>query len=94
MIVNSHDPDHCVFHGDAEREALVGALRRLDGVAGDHGVAPQGVWMARVAHEVYALVDAPNAHAVEEAIIAAGLPGITRSRVIPVMAAADVVGAE
>lgn len=92
MIVNSHDPDHCVFHGEADRKALVGALKQFEAKAPEYEVQPQGTWMARTAHDVYLLVDAPHAHAVEETLIAAGLPAITRSKVIPVMAAADVLG--
>jgi hypothetical protein len=94
MILNNHDPQDCVFRGDAESVALKGALRRFEEVAAAHDVVPQGTWMARTAHEVFALVDAPHAHAVEEALIAAGLPGLSRSRIVPIVAASEVLGAE
>jgi hypothetical protein len=94
MIVNSHDPQDCVFRGDAESLAMKGALRRFDEVAREHGVVPQGTWMSRAAHEIFLLVEAPNVHVIEEILIGADLVGLTRSRVLPVLPAADVLGGD
>ena len=40
------------------------------------------------------LVDAPNAHAIEEALLAAGLVGRTHSRVLPVVALDDAMNTD
>ncbi len=92
MIVNTHNPQDCVFRGDAESEAMRGALRRFHSVAREHGVEPQGTWMSRAAHEIFLLVEAPNVHAIEEILVDAGLVGLTRSQVLPVLPSADVIG--
>lgn len=92
MIVNTHDPQDCVFRGDVESVAMKGALRQFEEVAATHGVVPQGTWMSRSAHEIFLLVDAPNVHVIEEILIGAGLVGLTRSRVLPVLPAAEVLG--
>ena len=92
MIVNTHDPQDCVFRGERESDALKGALRRLEEAGREHGVTPQGSWMARTAHEVFLLVDAPSSQAIEESLIGAGLAGLTRSRILPVLLASEVLG--
>lgn len=94
MIVNTHDPQDCVFRGDAESLAMKSALKRFNEVAVKHGVVPHGTWMSRAAHEIFLLVDAPNAHTIEDILVSAGLVGLTHSRVLPVLPAADVLGAD
>jgi len=92
MIVNTHNPQDCVFRGDTESEAMRGALRRFHEVARERGIEPQGTWMSRAAHEIFLLVEAPTVHAIEEILVDAGLVGLTRSQVLPVLPAADVIG--
>jgi hypothetical protein len=50
----------------------------------------KGSWVNRGAHEVFVLVDAPNAHVIEEALLSAGLVGRTHSRVLSVVATDEV----
>ena len=42
--------------------------------------------MNRGAHEIFVLIDASNAHVIEEALLGAGLVGRTHSRVLSVVA--------
>ena len=85
MIVNTHNAESCACRGKDEEVVLAGGFERLGEAAKEAGLAIQGWWVNRAAHEVFVLVDAPNGHAVEDALLAAGLVGRTHSRVLPVV---------
>lgn len=90
MVVNTHNPESCAFRGQDEGRILSDAFDRLDQQAAEQGAMVKGSWVNRGAHEIFVLVDAPNAHVVEEALLGAGLVGRTHSRVLSVMATEDV----
>jgi hypothetical protein len=84
MLVNTHNPESCAYRGEAEDEALVGALEAIKSQAPEHGLEWRGSWVNRTAHEIFMLVDAPNGHVIEQAMVAAGLVGRTHTRILPV----------
>ena len=90
MVVNSHNPESCAFRGQDEGRILSDAFDRLDDQAAEQGAMVKGSWVNRGAHEIFVLVDAPNAHVIEEALLGAGLVGRTHSRVLSVVATEDV----
>lgn len=90
MVVNSHNPESCAFRGQDEGRILSDAFDRLDEQAAEQGAMVKGSWVNRGAHEIFVLVDAPNAHVIEEALLGAGLVGRTHSRVLSVMATEEV----
>lgn len=87
MIVNTHNPESCAFRGDEEGEILRGAFDRFGSTEG--GLQVKDSWVNRAAHEIFVLVDAPNAHVIEEALLDAGMVGRTHTRILPVIAAED-----
>jgi uncharacterized protein with GYD domain len=90
MIVNTHDPESCAFRSEADAAATVGAFDRFEQTAPEHGIEIKGSWINRPAHEAFVLVDAPDAHAVDTAVVASGLVGRTHTRVLAVVPTADV----
>ena len=90
MVVSTHNPESCAFRGQEEGRILSGAFDRLDEQAIEQGASVKGSWVNRGAHEIFVLVDAPNAHVIEEALLGAGLIGRTHSRVLSVVATEDV----
>lgn len=90
MVVNSHNPESCAFRGRDEGRILSDAFEQLDERSAEQGVTVKGSWVNRGAHEMFVLVDAPNAHVIEEALLRAGLIGRTHSRVLSVVVTADV----
>jgi hypothetical protein len=86
MIVNTHSPESCAFRGKEEEELLAGAIERLKDSAPEHGLAFEGWWVNRAAHEIFMLVDSTNGHAIEDALLDAGLVGRTHTRILPVVA--------
>jgi hypothetical protein len=90
MVVSTHNPESCAFRGQEEGRILSDAFERLDEQATEQGASVKGSWVNRAAHEIFVLVDAPNAHVIEEALLGAGLIGRTHSRVLSVVATEDV----
>jgi len=89
MIVSTHNPESCAFRGKEEEELLNHAGDEFEGSLPDRGLGMKGSWVNRAAHEIFMLIEAPNAHVIEEALLAAGLVGRTHSRVLPVVALED-----
>lgn len=89
MIVNTHSAESCAFRGKEEEELLVGSLDRLKDSAPETGLTFEGWWVNRASHEIFMLIDAPNGHAIEEALLAAGAVGRTHTRILPVVAVED-----
>ena len=94
MVVNSHNPESCAFRGDEEEQLLFGGLRKLKSTAPDKGVQVQGWWANRSGHEIFLLVEAPDPHTIEEALIAADLVGRTHTRILPVTPVDQLVGSD
>jgi len=90
MIVNTHSPESCAYRSEADAAATVGAFESFERIAPDHGVKIEGSWINRPAHEAFMLVDAPDAHAVDTALVESGLVGRTHTRVMAVVSTADV----
>jgi hypothetical protein len=94
MVVNTHSPQDCAFRGDEEEKLLSGAFDTFAGSNGEHQLEVKGSWVNRASHEVFVLVDAPHGHAIEQAMLAAGLVGRTHSRILPVVDTDDAMEIE
>jgi hypothetical protein len=91
MVVNTHAAESCAFRGEEEARHLETAFDRFTELAGDNGFEVRGSWINRPAHEAFLLVDAPDAHAIDELLVSAGLVGRTSTRVLSVVAIDDAV---
>ena len=89
MVVNTHVPEDCAFRGEQEDKVLRAAFDALESESTGSRVEVQGAWVNRAAHEIFILADAPDAHSVENALLAAGLVGRTHSRILPIVSAED-----
>lgn len=91
MVVNTHNAESCAFRGKEEDEILSGAIDRVGELADEFGVTAKASWVNRASHEIFFLIDAPSAHAIEELFVKAGLIGRTHTRILPVIATEDAV---
>jgi hypothetical protein len=89
MVVNTHHPESCAFRGKEEEEVLVGAFDEFKSSAPERGLSLKGSWVNRASHEIFILIDAPNSHLIEEALLKAGVVGRTHSRILPVVDVED-----
>jgi hypothetical protein len=66
------------------------ALDALGASGSTLGLTVDGFWINRSAHAFFILVDAPNAHVIDEALLQAGLVGRTHTEVFPVLTMEEV----
>jgi hypothetical protein len=90
MVVNTHNPESCAFRSEEDGAAVGGLLDGLNDAAAAEGAVVEGFWIDRAAHTFFILVEAPNAHAVDAAMLRAGFVGRTHSDIHPVMAPDEV----
>lgn len=88
MIVNTHNPESCSFRSEEHGEVLIGAFEKFIAAVDERDdLDLRGAWVNNACHQVFALVDAPDAHVFDEVMIETGLIGRTRTRVLAVMTA-------
>ncbi len=85
VLVNTHSAESCAFRSDENREALLPAFDRLGQAAEQHGSTVKDMWANMASHTIFALIEAPDAHAVDAAVRDAGLVGLTDSKVFAVV---------
>ena len=64
MVVMTHGPDTCAAVHPAEGEMARYAMAQKDAVSKKYQISIKGAWVDPPAHVFYLLVDAPNAHSV------------------------------
>lgn len=90
MVVNTHNAESCAFRGEEEGKILSDALDKFGEETPESVTEVRGSWINRSGHEFFMLVDAPNAHVIEETLVASGLLGRTHTRVLSVLPADEV----
>jgi hypothetical protein len=90
IVVNTHNPESCAFRSDEDAAVVGAALDGFADAAAAEGVEVEAFWIDRAAHTFFIVVEAPNAHAVDAAVVRAGLVGRTHSDIHPVLSAEEV----
>jgi uncharacterized protein DUF3303 len=90
MVVNTHNAESCGFRTEEDGTAMGAALDALGKSGSELGLAVDGFWINRSAHAFFILVDAPNAHVIDEALVKAGLVSRTHTEIFPVLTMEEV----
>ena len=69
MAVVTHGPDTCPIGSPEATEKAMAALGQMGEVAGKLGITMQGSWTNMPAHTLWFMLDAPNAHVVNQLMI-------------------------
>lgn len=69
MIVATHSPDNCPMNDAALAKKVLAQNQRIPQVSKKLGVTVQGSWTNMLGHITFMLVDAPNAHVLNEMAI-------------------------
>jgi len=93
LVVHTHDPQDCPFRGKDAAEPMIAALEAFVAQEPDRRIEVRDAWASRGSHEIFLLIEAPDAHAVEDALLASGLVARSHSRVLPVVLLADALRA-
>lgn len=89
MLVNVHNPESCAFRSEADDEALSPGFDRLESIAAERGAEMRDAWVNTGSHAIFVLLEAPNAHVIDEILREAGLTGRTHSQVYAVGSVKD-----
>jgi hypothetical protein len=81
MLVNTHSPDHCGFRTDEVGTVFRRGFERLGEIAKEKGATVQGTWVNTASHTIFVLLDAPNAHVIDQIVRDADLITHSESRV-------------
>ena len=92
MLVNTHTAESCGFRSDENREVLVGGIRGIADVAKQHGAIVVGSWINRAAHKFFVLIEAENAHVIDQIVVDCGWISHTDSNVYAVTDAETAAG--
>jgi hypothetical protein len=84
MIIATHTPDDCPMNDAALAKKVLAANRRIPQVSKKLGVTVKGSWTCMPAHMTFMLVDAPNAHVLNEMAIELQLMNWNTSVLYPV----------
>ena len=84
MLVNTHNPESCAFRSPEEEAALAPVFMNLGEVAQKRGATLHGSWVNPGSHTVFLLIDAANAHVIDEVVRESGLIGRTSTQVFAV----------
>lgn len=66
LVVATHGPETCAAVVPELREKALSAFQRMGEVTKALGITVQGAWTNMPGHTVYFLLDAPNAHVVNQ----------------------------
>ena len=83
MVIVRHTPESCP--GRPGNEAIHPCLQTMAELLGQRGVATRGRWADPPAHVNFLLLDAPNAHVIQEVLMESGVFGHTTAEVRPVL---------
>ena len=94
MVVNTHNPESCAFRSEDDEAALAPGFGQVARVAQERGAALQGSWVNTASHTIFLLIDAPNAHLIDEVIRESGLTGRTHTQVFAIQDTQALLDAE
>ena len=69
MVIVTHGPDTCPLAVSENRQKATTLGTRLNEVMTAHGITLQGAWTNVPGHASYSVLDAPNAHVINQALI-------------------------
>ena len=87
----SHDPGKCPGVALDIRDRVVMMATNMDDVLQSHGCAFQAGWVSKSAHLTFLVIEAPNGHALDDAIIDMGLAVWNTAAIYPVITLGEAV---
>ena len=85
MIKLDHSPQQCPGVSLEGRDRVLRMSETMSDVMQSHGCTFQGGWIGRSSHVAFALVDAPDAHSLDAALVDLGLAVWNTSSMFPVV---------
>ena len=91
MVVATQGPDTCPAVADGSKQKALAMGPKMEETSKAHGCAIQGGWVNRSNHISYLVMDAPNAHAVEDTLCELELPHWNTVAINPVITVEEAI---
>ena len=88
----SHGPEKCPGVALEIRDRVLRMNSTMTEVLQSHGCTLQGAWVSKSAHLTFMVLDAPNAHALDDAMVDLGLAVWNTTTTYPVITLEEAVG--
>ena len=92
MMSLSHTPQQCPGVATEIRDRVDTMFATMTDVLNSHGCTFQGGWDSKSAHMTFIVIDAPNAHALDDATVDLGLAVWNTATFYPVITLDEAVG--
>ena len=92
MMSLNHRPEQCPGVAIDIRDRVLRMASTMTEVLQTYGCTFQGGWVSKSAHLTFIVIDAPNAHAVDDAIVDLGLAVWNTATIYPVIPFQEAVG--
>ena len=92
MASLSHTPDKCPGVALEIRDRVLRMAATMNDVLQSHDCTFQGGWVSKSAHLTFIVLDAPNAHAADDAMVDLGLAVWNTAAIYPVITLDEAVG--
>ena len=92
MMSLSHTPQQCPGVDTAIRDRVMTMSATMTDVLKSHGCTFQGGWVSKSAHMTFMVIDAPNAHAVDDVTVDLGLAVWNTATFYPLITLDEAVG--
>ena len=83
MVIVRHTAESCP--GRPGNEAIHPCMNSMQELITEHGIGVVGRWADPAAHVNYLVLDAPNAHVIQEVMMSSGMAGHTTTDVRPIL---------
>ena len=91
FAVLNHTPESCPGVVNTVRDRVLTMSSTMDQVLKAHGCSFQGGWVSRSAHVTFLVIDGPDAHAVDAAMVDLGLAAWNTATTYPVITLEEAV---
>lgn len=81
----NHSPQQCPGVALEIRDRVLRMSQTLEQVMQGHGCTFQGGWVGKSSHMTFVVIDAPSAHAVDDALVDLGLAVWNTTTIYPVI---------
>ena len=85
MVELNHSPQQCPGVALEIRDRVLRMSETMEQVMQHHGCTFQGGWLGKSSHLTFVLIDAPSAHAVDDAMVDMGLAVWNTATIYPVI---------
>ncbi len=85
VMTANHGPDTCPAVNATSRETALAGGPKMDEAMRNQGCTHHGTWVSRTGHVSFSVIDAPNAHAIENVAGGIGLATWNTMSIYPVV---------